>query len=142
MIRSRRHTGRALLAAGFVGGLGLALELTLFTAAMALSTENSSPALAYLSAAPMVAVVTIPVFLLGVLLVAAPAWAIIEGTQLRSPLAATLIGALLAATTAAVILVAVGVVWWQSLVGAVAVLAPPGALAGWVLYRVGYGRSP
>lgn len=140
MIRSRRHTGRALVAAGVAGGLGLALEMTLFTAVMALQTENSSAALAYLSAGPMVAVVTIPAFLIGTLLVAAPAWAIIEGTSLRSPLAAGLIGALLATTTGVLILFGLGVIWWQSLAGAAAVLAPPGALAGWVLHRVAYGR--
>ena len=142
MIRSRRHTIRALLAAAVVGGVALALELTLFTAAMALQTENSSSALAYLSAAPMVAVVTIPAFFVGALLVAAPVWAIIEGTTVRSALAAILIGALLATTTGVLILFGLGVIWWQSLAGAAAALGPPGALAGWVLHRVAYGRAP
>lgn len=60
---------------------------------------------------------------------------------MRSRAAAAVLGGGLVPVTGVAILVAIGILWWQSLAMMVVLMALPGAAAGWTLHRVAYGPN-
>lgn len=142
MKMGRRHTWRALLAGGVAGGGVLALELGGYVAFMALETEGGVAAWAQLTVMPFVALMAMVPFWLGLGVFGLPVWTVVEGAGLRSRAAAVLLGGGLAPLVGVAILVAIGILWWQSLAVMVALMALPGAAAGWTLHRVAYGPNP
>lgn len=150
MIKTSRAKGwgaiiAAFLAATLVGSFALSLEAAVFVALNAL--DAGGPDAATVAGQALLTSTTgllfvAPVFLVGLLVVGAPVWLIIGATQVRSRLVATLVGAVLAGVTAAIILMLFGLMAGGAPAIGAAALTLPGAAAGWTLHRVAYGRTP
>lgn len=136
-----RHRMRAVLAAAAAGGGVIGLEAALFAVWNAVLAGDTSTALftglVYLLFVPLMFA---PLFLIGLAVVGAPMWAVLEGMAVRTSHAAVLAGSLMSTATAMVVLAVMGVLspgalWFC------AAFAPAGGAAGWVLHRVAYGRA-
>ena len=140
MRRKPRYRIRAVLAAAGAGGGVIGVEAALFAMWNALASGDGSTALImglnYLLFVPMMFA---PLFLIGLAVVGAPMWAVLDGTAANSRRAAVLAGSLMSAAAAAIVLAALGVLSPDAL-WFCAAFAPAGGVAGWVLHRVAYGR--
>lgn len=126
----------AIIAAGFVGAgtCGLQLVGLLFV------QEPNDPA-SLMAAGPAYAIlgfiVALIPFSLGVWMVGLPAWMILHRVGWTSRLHALLSGAVLAGAAGAILSALTG----GSPIEAGAFLLLPGAIAGWTLHRIAYGKA-
>ena len=135
----------AFLAAALTGSFALSIEAAVLLAVEGLGAGFLGPVVVLVQAVVVALTgvfVVAPVFLIGLVLVGGPAWLIIAATQIRSRTAATVMGAGLAGLVAGGILLAFGFVAGGGFAFGGAVLLIPGAVAGWTLHRVAYGRNP
>jgi hypothetical protein len=138
MIPDSTKASKAVVGAAIVGGLAVSTELGASMIYHSLETGGPvamSAALWFVFAS---AFVTIPAFLIGLMLIGAPLWAAFERLQIRSRAAAILAGVLLAPSAFVLITLPLqgpeGPAWDMSVM-----MILPGALAGWTLHRVAYG---
>lgn len=135
----------AFLAAALTGSFALSTEAAVLVAVEGLGSGTLGAAVVLVQAL-MLALTGVffiaPVFLIGLVLVGGPGWLIIGATQIRARTAATVVGAGLAGLVAGVVLLLLGLVAGGAFAIGAAALLMPGAVAGWTLHRVAYGRNP
>lgn len=138
---------KALVAGAASGGLTTGIETYLVMFVFGPFTLNPPPTLAMIAQSIIIGLSIIPVatvvaglaFMVGLVVVGLPAWAVLYAVRLRSRWPAALVGSILAPAS----------IWvggsWEA--GAPAFnyvllgLILPGAVAGWTLHRVAYGPA-
>lgn len=133
---------KALLAASVAGGVSLSLAFVVVAAFSVQGPAGGSLVSDYLGIAPVLLIVFIPAYLIGLAIVGLPAWMIVEATGVRSRLAAILMGAVLSAGTVVTFMLSTGLDAPESVAWMASLLAVSGAVAGWTLHRVAYGSTP
>lgn len=142
----------AVGAAAAMGGLGVAIVMIVAMgvgAVMAVLSGSSASLWGALSGAGMVvglaafaAVYAGAVFAVGLFVIGLPVWAILHGLGFRTRVSAVVAGAVVASATAAVLMLTAS--GWSDLttgVWAAALLALPGAAAGWTFHKTAYGSK-
>lgn len=140
MIRGWGSVAAALVAAALVGGVAASGVMTLVLLLLWLLGNGSGAApqgvfLVLILGGALAAAV----FMIGLLVVGAPAWAVMHVRGLRSRKHAVTAGAVL---TAGAVFALSALSGPQGAVGglfAALVMTAPGAAAGWVLHRIAYG---
>ncbi|OYX58096.1 MAG: hypothetical protein B7Y86_03555 [Brevundimonas subvibrioides] len=129
----------AAIAAGFVVMTGFIFVAVLSTLTSGLAASEIGRGLWI---APVAWIYAMVVYLVGLLVIGTPVWLIMARQSRDARRHAVLAGAILSALAGAIILFLLGEppVAWEPWAFA-ASLAIPGAVAGWTLHRVAYGKA-
>jgi hypothetical protein len=148
MIGDKARAGKAVALAAVAGGLATGLEVYLVTVNFGWVGAPPPPAEALVEAAligtsliPFVALAAGFVFAIGLAVVGLPMWAALHHAGARSRWAAILAGGGLSMLVGAALLTVLNQArlgWDETRLSAFLIL--PGAIAGWTLHRVAYGR--
>lgn len=142
----------AVLAASATGGAVVAVETTAAFVVTSLGASGRSSSFAdevglLLGLAGMTALFAGVVFAVGLTVIGLPSWAVLRRLGLLGRMSATVAGAVLAATTAAALVLAaddwrVGSTGtWVAAAWALAALLLPGAAAGWMFHKAVQGPA-